>query len=114
MDLHPLIADASQHIVSREVSGLRARANKASDNRQLYNAWAGEWFAKHAAFVDRELRPVFAAAGVEYPGNVGSEYCEVSCGELHSSQHVPSALADWETTKPQRLAAILKERLNVR
>jgi HK97 family phage portal protein len=109
--LRPLVADAARHIVSREVVGLRGRANKAAENRGLYDAWAGEWFAKHVAFVGRELAPVFAAAGGGVPDGAATEYCELSRAELQAAGNVAQLLNEWETSKPDRLAAILEARL---
>jgi HK97 family phage portal protein len=109
--LRPVIADASRHIVSREVVGLRSRASKAAEDRGLFNAWAGEWFAKHVAFVARELSPVFQAAGESMPDAAAAEYCELSREEMAAAGNVVHLLTEWETFKPQRLAAILEARL---
>jgi hypothetical protein len=97
--------------VSREVCSLKRRVNKSTNDQGLCIAWVGEWFVKHVAFVTNELTPVFEAAGRRLPEGLAAEYCEQSQAEMAAAESMVHLLTEWESTKPQRLAAILEARL---
>jgi len=104
-NIRPLIAAAAERIVSREVKSLRARAAKAEDNRQLYNAWAGEWFAKHVEFCKSIMQPIAEAAGREVADIGLNGFCELYLGELQAADNVAAKLDEWEQTKAEDITS---------
>jgi HK97 family phage portal protein len=96
-DIRPLIEAAANRIVHREVIGLQKRAGRAAEDRQLFNAWAGEWYAKHVAFVQRELdelTPVCPACG----DLDATDYTQARTATLAECGDVAQLLKEWQSS----------------
>lgn len=112
VDLKPLIADAAERIVSREIIGLNARIDKAGKDPAAYFAWAAEWFGKHQEYVGKALSPLFTAAGLdaEQAASCATEYCDQTVQEF-ARKKPQATLDEWQSTKAGRLAATLEDKL---
>ena len=99
-DIRPLIEAAATRIVHREVIGLRQRANRASENRQLFNAWASEWYAKHVAFVQRELNEL--ATVCPACGDLdATAYTQQRAATVTACGDVAELLTEWQSSTEQ-------------
>jgi hypothetical protein len=110
-DIRPLIEAATKRIVNREIISLRKRAANAEKDRNLFNAWIGEWYAKHASVVMAILEPVCQAASVQIDAKFGAEYCESEARKICESSDVVKLLTEWDNNKQGQMANELRRLL---
>ena len=110
VDLSPLVRDAAERIVTREVEHLGRRAVKAATNRAAWNVWAVSWYESHARYVAEVITPIVDAAGCHEfdPVPWSMEYCEAEYFAL-DGQPVAETLAEWKTSKAATVAAQITE-----
>jgi hypothetical protein len=112
VNLQPLVLDAGRRIVAREVSGLRARADKAADDRATWDKWAATWYGGHSKYIAATVRPILEAAGI---GNGAADrfadtYCVAQMNAL-AGQPVAETVDEWEHNQPAAVAERIGELL---
>lgn len=113
LDLQPLIADAAERIVKREVGALGARGDQAYQDRAAWDTWAAGYYAKvHTVYIAKTLQPLAAAAGAASCDLevIADKYCLDSMNALSGSP-VRETLDNWTETKAAGLAATITEAL---
>lgn len=108
-----LVEDAATRIASAEVRGLQARADKAAEDRQRWNLWAKEFYAKHREYVTKTLSPIalawYRASEVQVDVvAIARSWCRSGLDELDTEKDIPSLLRKWEATLLISLTAELK------
>lgn len=112
--LGPIIDDAADRIVRREVQGIGARASKASKDREEFNEWAAGWYGKHALYMMETLEPLHEVTGGGLRLSLLAfcqQYCQEILGEITASDNVPQALSQREATGADHLASLIKEKV---
>ena len=56
-----LLEEAAQRIAAHEIRGLGARADKAAEDREKWNAWGADFYCKHLEYAAKTLDPICAA-----------------------------------------------------
>jgi len=108
-----LLDDAAERIAAAEIRGLESRADKAAEDRDRWNTWAGEFYGRHREYAVKTLAPIalawFRAAAVQVDvEQVARLWCRSSLDELVDAEDVPQLLAAWHDTLSSGLASELK------
>jgi HK97 family phage portal protein len=109
-----LLDEAADRIASSEISGLNARADKASSDRERWSNWVSETRVKHRSYCEKVLYPICLAWEEETeeaisPIEIGMELSGWKLDMVHDSDDVPGLLSGWRETRAAELAGVLRE-----
>lgn len=111
-----LIADAAARIASHEIRNVGQRAEKASEDRDTFNEWAGTFYTKHAAYIDKAVAPL-ATAWEIYSDRVANiatiteAVLKASAVVFDATQNTAVIVAGWDESRANELAAIIETAL---
>lgn len=105
------VSDIAERISAREVAQLAKRSKHAAEDRERFDAWATEFYADHAQYVDNQLGPLCDALGSREMDRM-SIVEHLSAGSLRSilSTDDPQRLAnEWAESRHQQVAQQLQQ-----
>lgn len=101
--------DAAERIANTEIRELSKRIDKSSEDRERWNAWVAEMFAKHQGYVAQVLDPIVAAFGGEQE-EIAERICAAGFRLVACS--CPNAtLEEWRQSRKSEIESIIKKAL---
>lgn len=107
-----LLRDAAERIAAAEIRGLASRADKAAVDRPQWEAWARDFFDRHAQYVAKVLDPVADAWACATGHQVdvqalADHWCKSALAVLIDSDAPAATIDHWGDGLPKGLAALL-------
>lgn len=111
----PIIEDAAGRMAAVEVKTLGARAYKAGDDRQRWNAWAAEFYQTHRKYCTKVLCPVVFSWSIQNDGcmlkpeEIADTICGMNSRVFDFNTDVSELLDEWKSTRTDEINNKLKE-----
>ncbi len=95
--LHAWAKEIAGRIASKELNALESRASKASGDRQRFNAWANEFYTKHAEHIDQAVSGLVESAAMQEATRVEmvQDIAKVSMMTIVSSDNPEMIVESW-------------------
>lgn len=111
--LHSWIVDAAERIARVEIEALESRADKATADREKFDAWVGQhWSGKLLAYIVRTLSPILTVSNsaIDSVALVAS-LCDAAITQLTTGDPV-EVLVRWKTGRANEITELLKGELD--
>lgn len=109
-----LLTEAAGRIASAEINWLTARADRAAEDRDLFNEWAKGVYTRLDQYMAKTLEPISLAWQLQSGVTVSAKTVSAAIVPhmrpvFDAAVDVPSLLESWKTTRAGELATTLEE-----
>jgi len=107
-----LINDVADRIASAEIRTISQRMEKAEDDRERFNAWVCQYFAKHGEYVGKTIGPLCKTINPKADRqSIVRAICDGAQEEILAVDNVVTMIAYWASRRTNEIVAIITERL---